>query len=580
MSAPAPNLQPANAPSTAPDPSGALSLVDTTLLTPLAVKLRQRLSVGDVLAAVHETVCEALRPQSLGLWAEPALTAQFPSTFDVPPFDIEEPLARRMLEAGLVERVTTVPVASAALESMRAAGAHLVAPLVRLGSFMGAIVLGPPNDRELYSAQDIRWLAALIELAAPAVQGAVLVDQHEAAKRAQETSREELQIAQRIQRSLLPETLPEIEGWRVAAHYQPARVIGGDLYDFIALPGDLLGIVLGDASDKSVPAAMVMASARTLLRAAALRLVLPGQVLARANEDLCAQIPPGMFVTCFFALLDVSTGRMRYANAGQSPPILRAGDSVRELKASGWPLGMMPGVSYDEGEVTLEPGSTVLLFSDGLLETHAPDGEMFGTSRIEQALKAVRDPTVPIESVLAVHGRFAGPSWEQEDDVTLVSLARLDPARQVGGDEQTLAELTVPSEPDIERSAAAQILAAVGGLPLTDKQRDRLSTAIAETVMNAAEHGNLYDAATPVRITVLQRGPELVVRVTDTGRSGTIPDAPEPDLDAKLAGLQSPRGWGLFLIEKMVDRFEIISTPEGHTVELGILLEPTSAEVT
>ena len=129
-----------------------------------------------------------------------------------------------------------------------------------------------------------------------------------------------MRIAQAIQRSLLPESLPTPPGWQFGAHYQPAQVVGGDLYDVIPLPNDLLGIVLGDVSDKSVPAALMMAATRTLLHATAQRIVLPGQVLARVNDALCTQVPPGVFVTCFFAILDPGTGRLRFANAGQCAP--------------------------------------------------------------------------------------------------------------------------------------------------------------------------------------------------------------------------------------------------------------------
>jgi anti-sigma regulatory factor (Ser/Thr protein kinase) len=390
---------------------------------------------------------------------------------------------------------------------------------------------------------------------------------------------DELAVARVIQRSLLPETLPDIPGWRLAAHYAPARVLGGDLYDVVALPGDLWAIVLGDASDKSVPAALVMATTRALLRAAAQRLVLPGLVLARVNEDLAGQIPPGVFVTCFIALLEPSSGRLRFANAGQCSPVMRTGDEVRELRTTGWPLGILPEVTYDEVEVVVPPGASVVLYSDGLSETHAPNGEMLGAGRLSDALAAAPDPAEPIGAVLAAHGAFAGPTWDQEDDLTVLSLSRdpelLPPAAT---EPVEVTRLTVPSLPDVERDAAERVLASLAGEPLTDRQRDRLRTAVAETVMNAAEHGNHHRPDLMVDITVARAGGEVHVRVSDAGRDGPIPEPVTPDLDAKLAGLQSPRGWGLFLIRQMVDRVEIASTTEGNTVTLTMQLEPHEKE--
>lgn len=390
---------------------------------------------------------------------------------------------------------------------------------------------------------------------------------------------DELAVARTIQRSLLPAELPAIPGWRLAAHYAPARVLGGDLYDVIPLPGDLWGIVLGDASDKSVPAALVMAATRALLRAAAQRLVLPGLVLARVNEDLVGQVPPGVFVTCFMALLEPATGRLRFANAGQCPPVLRTGDEVRELRTTGWPLGILPEVSYDEAEVVVPPGADVVCYSDGVSETHGPGGEMFGAGRVREALAAAAGGSEPIETVLAALASFAGTGGEQEDDVTVVSVGR-EPAPASPPEAAVLDAFSVASEPDVERGAAERVLVALAGEPLSGQQRDRLRTAVAETVLNAAEHGNHYRVDLPVAITVTRLDGAIEVRVADAGHDGPIAEPPTPDLDAKLAGLQSPRGWGLFLIRKMVDRVDVLATPAGNTVVLTVCFDPPEEETT
>ena len=386
---------------------------------------------------------------------------------------------------------------------------------------------------------------------------------------------DELAVARTIQRSLLPEELPAIPGWSLSAHYAPARVLGGDLYDVIPLPGGLWALVLGDASDKSVPAALVMATTRALLRAAAQRLVLPGLVLARVNEDLAGQIPPGVFVTCFMALLDPVSGRLRFANAGQCPPVMRAGEEVRELRTTGWPLGILPEVSYDEEEVVVPLGASVVCYSDGLSEAHAPGGEMFGAARVRGAVASTRAGQAPIAAVLDALAAFGGTAGEQEDDLTLVCLGR-DAEPPVPTGPVVLDAIAVPSAPDVERAAAEQVLASLAGEPLTTRQRDRLRTAVAETVMNAAEHGNHHRPDLMVDLTVVRLPDGVQVRVADAGHDGPIPEPATPDLDAKLAGLQSPRGWGLFLIRQMVDRMEVETTPAGNTVALTVSFEAAS----
>ncbi len=242
---------------------------------------------------------------------------------------------------------------------------------------------------------------------------------------ARERIEQELRVARQIQLSLLPKDVPHLPGWRVAAYYQPARAVGGDLYDFHLLSDGRLGLVSGDVTDKGVPAALMMATTRAVLRAASDSLASPGEVLARTNDALCADMPPGMFVTCLYAILDPASGRLRYANAGQDAPYRRGADRAEELRATGMPLGLMPGMAYEERETALLPGETVLFYSDGIVEAHSSAREMFGFERL-QALVAEHPGGPPLLDWLLEQLRsFTGPGWEQEDDVTLVVLERL-----------------------------------------------------------------------------------------------------------------------------------------------------------
>src|SRR5215218_829126 len=244
--------------------------------------------------------------------------------------------------------------------------------------------------------------------------------------RERERIEQELRVARRIQQASLPEEVPTLEGWQISPFYQPAREVGGDFYDFHFLSEGRLGIVVGDATGKGVPAALVMSTTCGMLQAVseALDSISPGEVLQRVNETLLSCIPSNMFVTCFYGVLDPESATFTYANAGHDLPYLWHGGAAEELRARGMPLGLMPSMSYEEKEMMLEPTDTALLYSDGLVEAHDPKGEMFGFPRL-RALVAKHGEEGPLgEALLEELYSFVGEGWEQEDDITLLTLRR------------------------------------------------------------------------------------------------------------------------------------------------------------
>jgi len=243
--------------------------------------------------------------------------------------------------------------------------------------------------------------------------------------RERERIEQELRVARRIQQASLPREVPEPEGWKITPHYRPAREVGGDFYDFLKLSNEHLGLVVGDATSKGVPAALVMAAARTMLRALAQSSDSPGEILVRVNDALRSDIPSGMFVTCFYGILDPKSGRFLYANAGHNLPCCRRHDGqTDELRARGMPLGLMPGMTYEENEIVLDAGDSTLFYSDGLVEAHNPQGEMFGFPRLRE-LVAEHGEERSLETFLLEElERFTGEGWEQEDDITLLTLRR------------------------------------------------------------------------------------------------------------------------------------------------------------
>jgi serine phosphatase RsbU (regulator of sigma subunit)/anti-sigma regulatory factor (Ser/Thr protein kinase) len=453
---------------------------------------------------------------------------------------------------------------SPALERMREQGITMVVPLVTQGELIGMLNLGPRLSDQEYSPDDRRLLESLASQAAPAVKVGQLVREQETEIRERERIEQELHVAQLIQQNFLPRQLPELPGWQVAAYYRPARAVGGDFYDFIDLPDGLIGLVVGDVTDKGIPAAMVMAATRSVLRAAAQRLLAPGEVLERVNDHLCPEIPPNMFVTCFYGVLDPASGRLRYANAGHNLPFVYTAGESSELRATGMPLGLMPEMNYEECEAVLEPGASVLLYSDGLVEAHDPQREMFGNDRVVARLASGVVSQDLIDDLLTQLDRFTGDEAEQEDDITLVALERSAHAGQF----TVLDEFSVESKPGNERAAIDRVAAAVAGVPLSPAQRERLKTATGEATMNAMEHGNKYEPGVMVDVAVSASEAAVCVRITDQGGDHAVEPADVPDLDAKLEGLQSPRGWGMFLIKNMVDEARDSHDGHHHTLEL------------
>lgn len=482
----------------------------------------------------------------------------------------DDPLLAFMASLGNAIDLERVPFESPAVRALGSAGVALIVPLVTQGELLGLLTLGPRLSEQEYSSDDRKLLDDLAGYAAPAVRIAQLVRQHEAEVRERSRIEQELRVATLIQQQFLPRELPNLSGWQVEAFYQPAREVGGDFYDFLELPDGRTGIVVGDVTDKGVPAALIMAKTHSILRGEAPRLISPGAVLARANELLVAEMPSNMFVTCLFAVLDPVTGALEFANAGHPVPYVRATDgSVRELRACGMPLGLLPSMEYEEMATVLQPGERVLLHSDGVAEAHGAGREMFGFDRLAGIVGNDMDVRQLIDEVLRAVRAFTAGETEQEDDITLVALARgtsLDHWNDEGP--RMLLDIEIPSAEGNERLAMRHVEQALQGFALDSGTRQRLLTAVAEASMNAIEHGNHNDPSLPVRVQLEVAHAEIRVTITDCGDGPVEQRTEEPDLAAKLEGLQSPRGWGLFLIRNMVDDLRVSHEAGHHRVEL------------
>jgi serine phosphatase RsbU (regulator of sigma subunit) len=352
-----------------------------------------------------------------------------------------DPIVAYLASASGVVEIDKLDLHSPALDAMKASQIKVVVPLVSQGELIGLLNLGPRLSQQEYSADDRKLLNDLATQTAPAVQVAQLVRQQQRQAQERERIEQELRVARLIQQTLLPKEVPDLEGYKLAAYYQPAREVGGDFYDFLKLDDEHLGLVVGDVTDKGVPAAIVMATTRTMLRASAQRLDSPGEVLKRVNDVIVRDIPPNMFITCLYAILNLESGLLRYANAGHDLPYRRrsrrrsssksnnGGGGAEELRARGMPLGLLPGMSYEEKEIVLDRGDSVLFYSDGLVEAHDPERKMFGFPRLQGLVGAHRsDGPAMVNFLLSELARFTGEEWEQEDDITLVTLDRSETA--------------------------------------------------------------------------------------------------------------------------------------------------------
>ena len=243
--------------------------------------------------------------------------------------------------------------------------------------------------------------------------------------RAKRRMEDELAIAHSLQGAILPKTLPQHGAYSGDALMTPAREMGGDFYDFFVLPDGRFGVVIADVSGKGVSAAFFMAITRTVMRAAAHDVDRAGACLRLVNDEICAQNPHDLFVTLFYGILDPATGRFVYANAGHNTPFLVRGSGEIEMLplTGGVAVGVMPGLTYNEDDVTLAAGDTLFLYTDGISEAMNGGGETFDEARLQAALTTADRASVGdvIEDVTLAVAEFVGQA-DQSDDITCLVL--------------------------------------------------------------------------------------------------------------------------------------------------------------
>jgi len=303
---------------------------------------------------------------------------------------------------------------------------HALVPLAVDGRAVGVLMLDSRLPRSM-DDDDIRLLQLIGN------QGALAIEQARMHREEIERRRleQELAVAREIQLGLLPKEMPALPGWEFGVYYEAARQVGGDFYDIFALPGGSgeYGIVIADVADKGVPAALIMAAGRTLIRGIAIDGRAPAAALEIANRVMIEDNDSGLFVTAIFARLNVASAQLTFANGGHMRPLrLTSGGHVEELASSGIALGVIRQMALEEQQVSLDPGDVIVFYTDGVTDATNASLEEFGTARLRDALvRAARGgQSRPAEVVSAVRQAveaFVGGA-EQADDLTIFAVGR------------------------------------------------------------------------------------------------------------------------------------------------------------
>jgi sigma-B regulation protein RsbU (phosphoserine phosphatase) len=301
---------------------------------------------------------------------------------------------------------------------------HAIVPLLVEGEAIGVLVVNQRQKRPLAQA-DVDYLQLMANQAAVAIEKVRL---HQEEIKMQALGKE-LEVGKEIQLSLLPGAPPTVPGWQFAIYYQAARVVGGDFYDFMDLPGSprRLGLVVADVAGKGIPAALSMARGCTVLRAIAQSGIDPGAVLSQTSTLISQDGRYEEFITAFYAVLEIDSGLLRYARAGHNPPLWfqAATGEMQELASWGLPLGITAEGTLEEQEIQMAPGDLLVLYSDGVTEAMDGDHALFEEQRLRETVSAHNGASAQevVEAIVEAVHRFTNGA-DPSDDLTLVVVRR------------------------------------------------------------------------------------------------------------------------------------------------------------
>ncbi len=298
----------------------------------------------------------------------------------------------------------------------------LSVPMMTKGALVGLLTVYNKKDGKSFTDDDQRLLAIIAAQSAQVVENARLYEEEKALHQ----MKEEIRLASRIQMELLPKNPPAIKGYDIAGNSLPAKVVGGDYYDFIAVDDHRWAICLGDVSGKGLPASLLMANLQATLRGQTLLDVAPKECLRRSNTLLFRSTTPDKFATLFYGILDVSRHTLCFSNAGHDNPfLLTQGGEPHRLKTGGTVLSIFENFPYEEEVISLHPNDVLLIYSDGVTEAMNATLDQFGEERLKKLLIENKNVSAYelVEKIIAAVKQHAG-SFPQSDDITLVVLKR------------------------------------------------------------------------------------------------------------------------------------------------------------
>lgn len=416
--------------------SGEVSGERLALLYQLAQTFNSSLDLDEVLNRVMDEVIAAIKAErGFLMLREPDGGLAFRAARGMDQETINDPefqISRGVVEgvAGNGEAVLTSDAMEdprfRARQSVMSLGLRsiLCAPLKVKDELLGAIYADNRLHAGIFSEEDLALLRSIASSAAIAIENARL---YQVAVEKGRMERE-LQMARRVQASLLPDEMQELDGWEFAARWLPARVVAGDFYDAIPLEDGRLALVIADVTDKGMPSALLMALTRSIVRASLEGAPSLAQAIAKANRLICADSKLGMPVSLFLARLSAQNGELTYVNAGHNPPLLWRSETgtVQELTRTGMVLGVDETTGYEEAIISLEPGDVLLLYTDGVTDATDRAGQQFGLERTRGVFTA-RPGAGAAEMLsrltLAIE-RFAGAA-DPFDDITLLVAKRV-----------------------------------------------------------------------------------------------------------------------------------------------------------
>lgn len=427
------------------------------------------------------------------------------------------------------------PASELADPSILAAGisSMLGVPLIAHEEVIGVIEVGVRAPRRLGS-EDVDLLRLTADRVALAIEHVRAYGR-------------EHHIAETLQRSLLPRTLPSLPGVALAGRYLPAASeaeVGGDWYDAIGLPGGRVLLVMGDVSGKGLAAASTLGALRSAIRAYALEGHGPAQIAERLNTFVLAEPSREHMATLVLAVFDPVDAELSYVNAGHPPPLTLSADGTPHFLggARSVPLGVLPFPAYEEEMVTLEPGGAVVLYTDGLVERRTENIDL-GLDRLSVA---AGEGALEVEALCDRLLEAALPSGATSDDVALLALCHVPLGSRLA--------LELPSEPSALRSLRALLRRWLAQVEASDADVHAIVLACSEACTNAIEHaGAAPDEMIAFEAVLSEGAVEVVVRDRGHWREGRPP---------------SDQGRGLELIDALMDEVQLETAPEGTTVRL------------